>query len=144
MMHLEKQKEDLGPIRVPKGIRTVLVRPWTVALVHVETSVTLIYIWGICEATDSWVLYPTGTSIAWCPKSLWKCADGTSCWPGHPELRWRLRFGKLCWPLGPMLYRGHPGWGMGSSNLPPRHRSCLDCFSPLPTWSIFLVSKINT
>ena len=23
------------------------------ALVHVETSVTLIYIWGICEATDS-------------------------------------------------------------------------------------------
>lgn len=38
---------------IPKGIKSVLVRLYIVALVYVETSVTLIYVLGICEARAS-------------------------------------------------------------------------------------------
>lgn len=37
----------------PKGRRGVMVRPYTVSLVYIKTSVTFIYILGIFEGKDS-------------------------------------------------------------------------------------------
>ena len=38
---------------IPKRVKSVLVKPCVVALVYVGTSVTLIYILSVSEASDS-------------------------------------------------------------------------------------------
>lgn len=43
---------------IPKGIKSVLVRLYIVALVYVETSVTLIYVWVSVRQELLRVLYP--------------------------------------------------------------------------------------
>lgn len=48
----------IGNVGTPKRTSRVLVRPYIVTLVSIETSATLVYVLGVCEARGPRVPYP--------------------------------------------------------------------------------------
>lgn len=102
-----------------KWVRSVLVRPCIVALVHIVTFVALIFILCLCGARDSQRSLPPRDQLldnrlrdyeniqkkAFSIRGFWYKTD---C----------LMFGQLCWPFHPVVYQGHPDRGMKSSKIP--------------------------
>lgn len=105
-------------------VRSLLIKPFIVALVNIQTSLTLICLLKVYEAGDFqrifsvWfgfevVLYPKlGYSYTMAREFVKNCGShqGTH---GQEDY---LKSDKLCLPLDPILCQGHPDWNMESSN----------------------------